>query len=94
MKKIFKYQLEIAHEQVIQMPENSKILTVQCQNNLPVLWAEANLDNDIKPYIFITMGTGHDIPKDEEDSLKYIGTYQLNNGEFIGHLYLLTPNTN
>jgi hypothetical protein len=79
MNKIFKYQLEVTDNQVIQMPENAEILTVQVQNidlkQVPCLWARVNPDYIKRPYKIRTIGTGH--PIEDDFNGKYLGTYQL-----------------
>lgn len=39
MKTIYKYPLDVTDRQVIAMPEDAEILTVQVQNGKPMLWA-------------------------------------------------------
>ncbi len=68
------------------MPLGAEILCVQVQNNIPCLWAKHPL-----PYIGETetkniyvFGTGHEI---KQDDLIYIGTFQMKEGDFIGHVF-------
>ena len=79
MSTIYKYQLETTDNQIIYMPKNADILTVQVQNinmkQVPCLWAMVNTDNISKGYKIRIIGTGHEIEEDFEG--KYIGTYQL-----------------
>ncbi len=87
--KIYKYQLETTDNQEIEMPVFAKVLTVQTQNETPCLWVEVNTEEtDTETRRFKIFGTGHPIIRDcPNDSYKYIGTYQLLGGSFIGHVF-------
>jgi len=71
--------------QEIEMPKNGAILTVQVQRQIPCLWVlvETNGEGNEKRFIRI-VGTGHSVPG---IILKYIGTFQLAEGDFIGHVF-------
>lgn len=97
-KTIFKYPITHPENIVIEMPKEAKILTAQCQNGIPCIWA---LVNDIpnrereKRY-FEVFGTGHDIPQEGLESngsgrmipieRKYVNTFQMNTG-LVFHLF-------
>jgi len=88
--KICKYEIEIKGETSLNLPVGAKILTVQIQHNIPVLWAIVDLDEVKKETrVFVLFGTGYEINHDI-DLLNYIGTYQLYKGAFVGHLFELT----
>ncbi len=38
-KKIFKYPMKTIDFQVIQIPQNAEILTIQAQHETPCIWA-------------------------------------------------------
>ncbi len=83
--KIFKYEITTTDSQQIEMPRGATILTVQVQYANPCLWAlvAENADTELRTIrVFVT---GHDVPRPV--SMKYIGTYQLNEGSFIGHVF-------
>lgn len=86
MKKVFKYDIKPEHIIEIQLPKNAEILTAQTQLycGTPMLWAL--VDPDAKPELrkFRLAGTGHQI---DETNLKYINTFQLNNGLLVFHLF-------
>ncbi len=85
MEAIYKYPIEVNPLITIQMPEKSKILTVQVQRGEVYIWAVVDTDTQKKEKrIFACYGTGH---KHEKIKGTYIGTFQLNNGEFVGHLF-------
>ena len=89
MKTIYKYQLETTHRQGIELPEGFEILTVQTQNNIPCLWILHDREYKKTDFAEIEVfGTGHDVYHIEDKTeRKYIGTYQLLNGQFIGHVF-------
>lgn len=73
----------------IEMPKGAQILCVQSdeKTNIPCIWALVNPKNDIEPRYFDLFGTGQKIPIDRESERKYIGTYQYQKGQFVGHLF-------
>lgn len=82
---IWKYPVPVESRFVIEMPAGSDILTVQVQREQAVMWAMVDRDTPLKRRVFSVVGTGHDI----RGSLpaKYIGTFQLGGGAFVGHLF-------
>jgi len=83
-KVIWKYPLEITDEQTVTMPKVATILHVGTQDNKPYLWALVNPKSEDANYLVITRGTGQPV---KAFSGKYIGTYQINNGEFVFHVF-------
>lgn len=73
------------------MPIGSKVLCVQVQNKVPVLYAEVNTELPQIPFSIETYGTGHDIPV-AKNNRDYIGTYQLYSGSLVFHVFLVTTN--
>ena len=85
MKKVWKFSLAIDDRQVLRMPVNAQILSVQAQKGSPVLWAIVDYETDvIEERIFITHGTGHSV---SEEAGAYIGTYQLRDGDLVFHVF-------
>ncbi len=66
------------------MPIDAEILTVQIQYGAPFIWAKVNPENGKEKRTFRIAGTGHGL---EENNLIYIGTFQLEGGKFMGHLF-------
>jgi len=91
MKKIFKYPLKTTDTQEIIIPRESEILCVQTQNDTPCLWALVSVDGLLaqESRTIITYGTGH--PITDSKKLKYLGTYQLQNGFLVFHLFEKLP---
>lgn len=75
MKIIYKYELSVQDDQVIEMPEGTEILSLQVQAGRPCLWAlvtpygRSTVKRKIR-----THGTGHEIT--DWANLVFIGTYQ------------------
>lgn len=82
---IWKFPFQINHSVSIRMPRYSKILCVQVQNNIPCLWVLVEKHYDEVDRLFRIVGTGEIY--DDKGIGNYIGTFQLNDGEFVFHLF-------
>lgn len=92
---VYKYELNVDDVQTLELPLHSEILCVQVQHDRPRLWAIVNPELPTEGRVIETVGTGH--PLKELDvsphvtgvSLKreYIGTYQLQAGGLIFHVF-------
>jgi len=80
---------EFKEKFTLKMPEYAKILTIQRdeKTNIPCIWAEVNTDNETVERHFELFGTGHEIHYDMGVDRQYLGTYQYQKGEFVGHIY-------
>lgn len=89
MKTIWKYDLKFEGIIELQMPKDAKILTVQLdkKTNRPCLWVMVDLDAEKESRFIELFGTGEKIPIDISIDRRYIGTYQYQNGVFIGHVF-------
>ena len=85
MKTIYKYELELTDWQMWTMPEGAEILCVQIQQGKPCLWVLEDTDRPPCARWIRLFGTGHEIPPDED--LEYIGTFQMFDGGFGGHVF-------
>ncbi len=82
MQQIWKW--EISPDCELEMPEGAKILTVQEQHSKPMLWALVYPVMKTEIRKFNTYGTGHPIA---EEPGKYIGTFQLDKGNLVFHVF-------
>jgi hypothetical protein len=89
-KKIWKYPLvansdwrTIKGRQVIEMPGNARILTVQVQGDTPCLWALVEVGEPPRARGIQIYGTGHQA----DDAGVYIGTFQLAQGQLVFHVF-------
>ncbi len=85
-RTIWKFQLEIKDEQSILMPAGAEILTVQVQHGIPCVWALVLPSVPMEQREFRIYGTGHPVD-DSEIFLSYIGTYQLQEGSLVFHVF-------
>ncbi len=68
----------------VPMPREGGVVAVQVQHGLPVLWYRRPVeDRDMVKRRFVIVGTGHHI----DQSARYIGTFQMEDGDFIGHVF-------
>ena len=85
MRVIWKYPLRITDQQTIKIPFGAEILGVQAQRDQPVLYAlveptAKSIDTEI-----LTFSTGQYFT---EENIYYRGTYLINNGSFVGHVFV------
>ena len=84
---IWKFELEVTEKQFIRMPKEAELLSVQTQNETPCLWALVNPNNEKEERCFEVFGTGHDMHCDMGIDRKYIGTFQMQKGGLVFHLF-------
>lgn len=85
-KSIWKYLIGPGNG-TISMPKEAEILTVQMQGEFPCIWAMVNPESEKEDRSFEIFGTGEGIPSDIGAERKYIGTFQLNEGQLVFHLF-------
>lgn len=86
MRKIYKYELPVDGDIITIKQCIIKILSIQEQNGLPIMWAIVDPDNEaIKPLEIIAIGTGWELPTGLDD---YLGTAQDKYG-FVWHYFSL-----
>lgn len=81
MKAIYKFPVKTA----ILMPVGARILALQVQHNVPMLWAICDTSAQTEPRLFNVRGTGFEF--DAADEGAYIGTWQESGGSFVRHLF-------
>ena len=89
MVTIWKYPISISRNFSLQFPREAQILSVQSQESnqgLPALWALVETDQVQEFRQFQIFGTGILI-YDDVFKLKFISTFQLDGGKFVGHLF-------
>jgi len=84
MKTIWKYELGINDNQIIEMPADAQILTVQIQHGKPCMWCLIDAIYELKKRKIRIAGTGHTIIG---FAGVYIGTYQLYDGDLVFHVF-------
>ena len=86
MQSVYKYKLTMAGNFELRMPVGAKLLTVQVQCGHPCVWAMVDTTGKMATRKFALRGTGHQC-EPEVVGAAFVGTFQLNDGEFIGHLF-------
>ena len=87
MKIIYKYNLNISPKNEIEMPQGSKILSVQIQYEDPVLWALGDTEKPLEKRSFLFIETGAQIDEEVLNNHEYISTVQCRGGRYILHLF-------
>jgi len=85
MNTIWKYKLDVCNDNLIRIPKDAKILTVQVQLGTLQLWACVDPDMEFETRHIRIYGIGQDVLN--YDELKYISTFQLQNGNLIFHVF-------
>lgn len=86
MKTIWKFGLGIHDYQEVTMPVGAQILTVQCQDGRPYLWALVDPDATRETRHFRIFGSGFDMP-DCVGREHHIGTVQQLGGALVWHVF-------
>lgn len=87
-RTIWKFPIKTADMIGIDLPSDAEILDIQVQNDIPCIWFLVDPDFKTREQrTFFIYGTGHII--DFPESKKYIGTYQLLNGDLVFHVFEL-----
>lgn len=88
---VYKYAFDAAvlRSQTFSIPVGSSFLTLQQQYGVPTMWWLCPADTqDFEQRTFVTLPTG---PPGTDVQLYYVGTYQLVEGNFVGHVFSTTP---
>jgi hypothetical protein len=82
--KVFKQELKITDVQFVTLYMDAEIICVQVQHGKPCIWYTTNAPRGIKVVRIYTHGTGHLMASNIK---KYIGTYQLSEGDLVFHVF-------
>lgn len=85
METIYKYPVSVMARFSLIIPDKALFLSVQIQNDKPYLWALIHTDEPSKQYNFRVIGTGYEMS--ETGHLTHLGTFQMEGGKFVGHLF-------
>lgn len=86
-KTIYKYDIKIDDKFEIQLPIGAEILSVQIQYGDPKMWVLVDPAAPIAPRVFEVFGTGHPIHYDMGIDRRFIGTFQIQDGRLVFHLF-------
>lgn len=85
-KTIYKYPLEVNDNQIVTMPFGATSLTVAVEHGIPCLWTMVDTSQPLLPQMVSIRGTGH--PCDDLDAEDYVGSFYLNDGQFVFHVFV------
>jgi hypothetical protein len=93
MRRICKYPLELKDYQLIEMPKDATVLSVQTTyapvgsttKETPTLWVEVDDEKPLTVRRFRIFGTGQSMTCEHE--LRYIGTCLMMNQALTWHVY-------
>lgn len=94
METIYKYLVPLhENELIIRMPRLAMILCVQIdeKDGNPYIWALVATNTEMIDHKFLLYGTGHET--NPCISKEYIGTFQVDKGAFVGHLFKIHHQT-
>lgn len=81
---IYKYQVLIDDQFSIDLPKGAQVLSVGVQHDRPYVWVLQDPGAPLYRRLFAVATTGNPLPPGCD---KFIGTFQLMGGRFIGHLF-------
>lgn len=82
---IYKYPISVG---VTKIPvAGGAPLCVQVQKDQPCVWVELDADGEPNADLWLTVVVTGMRVLDRESEAEYLGTFQLHDGEFVGHVY-------
>lgn len=84
-KVIWKFKISVGLNN-IEMPKGAEPLSVQNQHEQSVMWALCDPKETAEMRRFLVVGTGHSF---NTEKVKYIGTFQSDDGNYVWHLFEL-----
>ncbi len=82
---IWKYPIPIEDSFEIEMPQGARVLSVDTQDGKPYIWVLVNTSSPKGLRPFRLLGTGH--PSDDVGTSRFVGTFQMRNGDLVYHLF-------
>ena len=73
----------------IEMPADALILNLATQYEKPCIWAQVETEAPLEKRRFVTLGTGH--PFTNHEQARFVGTFMLHGGSFVGHVFEVQP---
>ena len=87
MKTIWKFGISPGNPFRVTMPKGARIIHVETQQNRPCFWAEVDTEAEAEERFFETFGTGHQMPTDMGLEREHVGSFLLDGGTLVFHLY-------
>lgn len=85
--QVWKYDAIPAETFAISMPRGAKPLHVAVQHGKPMLWALVDPLEPLVTHRFYMVGTGHDRPELMRHDVFYVGTFQMEGGALVFHIF-------
>lgn len=90
MKTIYKYPFQPNDFIEIEMPIDSKVLTIETQHEMPCMWVEQDTDKPKYKQKFAIVGTGQNLVNTYKyGAPEYVGSFQMSGGRLVFHVYKL-----
>lgn len=86
-KTIWKFEIKATDKQHIKMPKGAEILYIDNQYEVANLWALVDPKEEMEERTFEVFGTGHEIYYDMGVDRNHIGSFQLNQGTLVFHVF-------
>lgn len=86
-RTIWKFPVTVTDKFVVDMPKGAQMLAVQTQGGAPFLWALVDPGAEREQVGFRVFGTGHDAVAAVGPGAFYVGTFQMQGGGLVFHLY-------
>lgn len=87
MRNIYKYEVVIDDQFEVSLPRNAVFLSVQLQHGVPQMWWLVDPNVAAHPRKFRVRGTGHQFQENPHETEAHLGTFQMNNGNLVWHLF-------
>lgn len=97
MKTIYEYPIYVSDLYTLELPEGAEILNVQLIEGHPCICAMVETEpatTNKEPHLIETFKTGSPIYNADTIQRKYIGTYQLQDGDLVFHVFERTGHLN
>ena len=83
-RKVYKYPVVMENRFTLALPEKAEVLSVGVQFGQPQVWVFLDPNAPKVVRTFMVASTGYPV---EEPNVKFIGTFQLEGGALIFHLF-------
>lgn len=87
MSAILKYPLKLQRVQKVEMPKGARIIYVAAQFEIPCLWAIVDISEPPEERMIGMVVTGAHFASDELKVEQYLGSFQLQGGKFVEHVF-------
>ena len=87
MLSIHKFPVHVRDLFELRLPKGAEFLSVQQQYDATQSWWVVDLEQPKRSRFFRVRGTGHEFVRKAGETEKFLGTFQLNGGTFVGHLF-------